>query len=72
MSNHTNHVALGDLLEPETIAARLHCKGKSRAAFWAMVHREGIPIVRVTARRILFPALAFEAWLEARSNLHQP
>jgi excisionase family DNA binding protein len=41
---------------------------RSRASFWAWVHREQPPHVRVSARNIRFPKQALDAWLAKRSN----
>ncbi len=40
---------------------------RSRSAFWGAVRREGIPHVRITAKHIVFPAVAFERWMESRT-----
>lgn len=40
---------------------------RSRSAFWGAVRREGIPHVRITAKHIIFPAVAFERWMESRT-----
>ena len=40
---------------------------RSRSAFWGAVRREGIPHVRVTSKHIVFPAVAFERWLDSRT-----
>lgn len=41
---------------------------KSRAGFFAAVWRDGIPCVRVTQRKIIFPVLALADWMTKRSN----
>lgn len=41
---------------------------KDRGAFWATVWREGIPCVRVSAKKVIFDAAALDAWLASRSN----
>lgn len=40
---------------------------RSRSAFWGAVRREGIPHVRITSKHIVFPAGAFERWMESRT-----
>jgi excisionase family DNA binding protein len=36
-------------------------------AFLDAVHRDGIPHLRANARKLLFPATAFHAWLDRRT-----
>ena len=38
-----------------------------RKAFLYAVHRDGIPSIRINARRLLFPAAALHAWLDRRT-----
>lgn len=41
---------------------------KSRPSFWAAVHAQGVPHVRVSCRRVLFPKVALDAWMQSRST----
>lgn len=47
-------------------AARL-LRYESEVCFRRAVAREGIPHVRVNARRMLFPRSALEAWMQRRT-----
>ncbi len=40
---------------------------KDDSAFWQFVHRNGVPFVRLGARRIVFEESALRAWLDSRS-----
>lgn len=40
---------------------------EKRTAFWAAVHREGIPFIKVSEKRYLFPVGAVRSWLAART-----
>lgn len=37
------------------------------SAFWQFVHRNGVPFVRLGARRIVFEESALRAWIDSRS-----
>jgi hypothetical protein len=52
-------------LSPKEAMAAL--RYKSRAAFWAAVHSQGIPHIKITAKQIVFPTPAFERWVESRT-----
>ena len=56
----------GKMLTASEVAARLGYK--SRASFWAWVHKEQPPHVRISSRNIRFPEKALNAWLAKRSN----
>lgn len=56
--------------EPDTIDTREAMRRlsyRSRQSFWVAVHSQGIPHIRINARRIIFPRDAFTAWLESRT-----
>ena len=40
---------------------------KDRTAFWEFVHRNGVPFVRLTRRKLLFEEANLRAWLDRRS-----
>jgi predicted DNA-binding transcriptional regulator AlpA len=40
---------------------------RTRCALWAAVHREGIPYLRVSSRKIVFPRAALQAWINHRT-----
>lgn len=40
----------------------------NRAAFWEFVRAEGVPHIRLNARRIIFEELALQDWLHRRSS----
>jgi hypothetical protein len=40
---------------------------RNRCAFWEFVRRQGVPHVRLNARRILFDEQALADWLNSRS-----
>lgn len=39
----------------------------SHAHFWAFVHRQGVPHIRLNARNIVFPRAALEHWESKRT-----
>jgi len=47
-------------------AQRLLCY-TDKKSFWDFVHAQGVPCVRLNARRILFDRAAVEAWLGRRT-----
>lgn len=40
----------------------------NRAAFWEFVRAEGVPHIRLNARRIMFEELALTDWIQRRST----
>ena len=40
---------------------------KDDSAFWQFVHRNGVPFVRLGARRIVFEESSLRAWLNSRT-----
>ncbi len=62
----SNAVSKGKMLKASEVAARLGYN--SRPSFWAWVHREQPPHVRLSSRNIKFPEKALNAWLAKRSN----
>ena len=54
------------MLTASEVATRLGYR--SRPSFWAWVHREQPPHVRISSRKIRFPKKALDAWLAKRSN----
>lgn len=40
----------------------------NRAAFWEFVRAEGVPHIRLNARRIIFEEAALADWLQRRSS----
>jgi len=59
-------VSPNTMLTSREVASRLGYR--SRASFWAFVHREQPPHVRISSRNIRFPEAALNAWLDRRSN----
>lgn len=53
-------------LSSTTVMARLGYSPKNRAGFWIAVRRARIPFIRLNARNIRFPLIAFEDWLASR------
>jgi hypothetical protein len=53
-------------LSSTTVMARLGYSPKNRAGFWIAVRRARIPFIRLNARNIRFPLMAFEDWLASR------
>ncbi len=41
----------------------------NRAAFWEFVRAEGVPHIRLNARRIIFEEAALTDWLQRRSSV---
>jgi predicted DNA-binding transcriptional regulator AlpA len=62
----SNAVSKGSMLTASEVANRLGYK--TRPSFWAWVHREQPPHIRLSSRNIRFPEKALDAWLAKRSN----
>lgn len=65
-NKNTSVHAPAHLLPSKTVAQMLGFK--SRPSFWAFVWRESVPCIRLTSRHIVFPEIALNDWLAARSN----
>jgi hypothetical protein len=61
-----------ELLTPEEVAAFVripyHSNRGSRTEFWDWVHREGVPYITISKRRILFDRLDILIWLQRRKT----
>lgn len=55
------------LLTPKEVRRLLNYKGSCSSSFWAFVRAEGVPFIRLNARRYLFDPAAVEAWLRKRA-----
>ena len=65
-SQSTPPPAVGRFLSSKTVAGMFGYK--NRACFYAWVWAESVPCIRLSARKIVFPELALNHWLAARSN----
>lgn len=64
----TNVIVLDPLERPLTAREVMPLLGyRSRSVFWSAVHREGIPYLRVSSRKIVFPRAALESWINHRT-----
>ncbi len=65
-SGHRPKATADGTLSSTTVMARLGYSPKNRAGFWIAVRRAKIPFIRLNARNIRFPLMAFEDWLASR------
>ncbi len=65
-NNLTSPNALANLLSSKSVSQMLGFR--DRSSFWGFVWRESVPCIRLNARHIVFPEIALNDWLAARSN----
>lgn len=56
-----------DSLSSKQVREILGFSDANRSGFWEMVKREKIPRVRISARNVRFPRVAFEDWMRRRA-----